>query len=279
MTFMRNKITQVLCGIIIVIILAWSLPGQSGWAENHADASGAAQNAAPAKETLAEVSDLPLYEVPQGKASTDMFGIMISGDGGWWTLDSTVSKVLADHGVPMVGVSSYKYFATKRTPDSTTSDMARVLRWYLKKWNKQRIVLCGYSRGAEAIPFVANRLPEDLRSRVVMVVMIGPAADTNFELHATDWVMGSANRETYPVQPEIEKIQTAKPLCAYSDKDDECICEKLDPKRNILIKRSGDHHFGGDYTGLGEAIWEALSATAKTTPATAPDPVPAPKQP
>jgi len=172
---------------------------------------------------------------------------------------------LAENGVPVIGVSSHKYFATPRTPDGTATDMARALRWYLKKWDKKRIVLMGYSLGAEIIPFVATRLPEDLSKRVVMVVMIGPSANTVFEFHLTDWVVTPSKREKYPVQPEIEKIHGPKLLCAYGDEDDTCICTKLDPKNVITIKRSGNHHFGGDFTGLAKAIWEALSKPAQET--------------
>ena len=106
---------------------------------------------------------------------------------------------------------------------------------------------------------------EDLSKRVVMVVMIGPSAETMFEFHLTDWVATPSKREKYPVQPEIEKIRGPKLLCAYGDEDDTCICTKLDPKNVTNIKRSGNHHFGGDFTGLAKAIWEALSKAVQAS--------------
>lgn len=259
----RNRPWLFVAVMGIVLILLYG--GGTGYGEDRASGKGGTGQAA-IKESAVEkgvnldVSDLPLYEVPQGETSTDMLGLFISGDGGWWTLDSTVSKVLAGHGVPIIGLSSHKYFATTRTPDGTSQDMARALRYYLAKWHKERVVLIGYSLGAEIIPFVATRLPEDLGKRLVMVAMIGPSANTVFEFHVTDWVVTPAKRVTYPVRPEIEKITGVKVLCLYGEKDKTCICSQLDPTRVICVERPGDHHFAGDYPPLAEAIWKELSS-------------------
>jgi len=217
--------------------------------------------AAPNEE---DVHALPLFEVPEKMESTDMLGIFISGDGGWWTLDKTVSQVLAKHGVPVVGISSYRYFSKSKTPERTAVDMARVARHYLAQWKKRRVVLMGYSLGAEIIPFVANRMPEDLAKQVAAVVMIGPSAETAFEFHVTDWIASGYSGKTYPVQPEIDRLPGVKLLCAYAEKDAECICGKQDAAKVTSIRRDGDHHFGGDYTGLGEAIWQALPKAPET---------------
>ncbi len=217
----------------------------------------------PAKESAAanadDVHDLPITEVADDMKGTDKLGIFISGDGGWWTLDNAVSQEMATHGVPVIGISSHRYFATARTPDSTAADMARALRHYMKAWKKERLVLMGYSLGAEIIPFVASRLPDDLRTRVVAVVMISPSKDTMFEFHTSDWIHTPKGRTTYPVQPEIEKLYSGpKVICATSDGDPDCICGKLDASKAAVIERKGDHHYGGDYKGLGEAIWDAI---------------------
>jgi len=209
--------------------------------------------------TVNDVHDLPLIEVQQKSPVTNKLGILLSGDGGWWGLDSTVSDVLASHGVPVIGVSSNKYFAVARTPDSTAADMTRVLRHYLDAWKRERIVLIGYSLGAEIIPFVASRLPEDLRNRVAAVIMISPSKETMFEFHFTDWVHTPSDRKMYPVQPEIEKLYTAtKVICTTSDGDPDCICSKLDSSKVTVIARTGDHHYGGDFKGLAAAVWDAL---------------------
>jgi type IV secretory pathway VirJ component len=41
-----------------------------------------------------------------------------------------------------------------------------VIRQYLAAWNKSRVLLVGYSFGADTLPFIVNRLPADLRPAV-----------------------------------------------------------------------------------------------------------------
>jgi type IV secretory pathway VirJ component len=207
-----------------------------------------------------DVHDLPLTEVTQEtNTSTEMLGVFISGDGGWWSIDRTVSEVMAANGVPVVGLSSYKYFAKARTPDSTAVEMERIIRHYLKAWKKERIILLGYSLGGEIIPFVATRLQEDLRNRVAALVMIGPAKRTMFEFHPTDWIHTPSKQLRYFVQPEIEKLYNGpKLICTTSEDDSECICNKLDADKVTVVTRKGGHDYEGDSRGLGEAIWEAL---------------------
>ena len=265
----RDARPALLAGLLTV--LATILPANPAYPDATPDAPATAQPQA--KDDMPDVKDLPITELPQGGESTDMLGILISGDGGWWGLDDTVSKVLAEHGAPVIGMSSHGYFAKPRTPDETAADMYRALRFYMKKWDKQRIVLLGYSLGAEIIPFVATRAPEDLKDKVAMVVMIGPSAETMFEFHLEDWVISPTNRAKFPVQPEIEKINGPKVLCVTSTEDGDCICEKLDPKKVIVLKREGNHHFNDDFKGLSDAIWEIVKK--ETLPANAPAPAPA----
>lgn len=232
----------------------------SSMADSGADtAQTATETTPPTSAVPGDVRDLPLTEIKQDMTGTDKLGILISGDGGWWALDNGVSEVMAAHGIPMIGVSSHTYFATPRTPESTTADMARVLRHYLTEWKKERIVLMGYSLGAEIIPFVAARLPEDLRARVAATVMIAPSKETMFEFHTSDWIHTPSDRQLYPVQPEIEKLYAgAKLICTTSESDTDCICSKLDTSKIVVISRKGDHHYGGDFKGLGDSIWEVL---------------------
>ena len=215
-----------------------------------------------AEDAAAEVRDLPIKVWPQGRESTDMLGIFITGDGGLWSLDKAVMQEMADHGVPMIGLSSYKYFAKPRTPDETAADMFRALRFYMKKWDKQRIVLVGYSLGAEIIPFVATRVPEDLLGKVAMVVMLGPSDETMFEYHIMDWLFSTKDRPKYSVIEEIRKIHGPKVLCVTSVLDRECICEELDPGQVTVLKRAGGHHYNNNYMRLTEAIMLELNKAA-----------------
>src|SRR5712691_5955504 len=98
---------------------------------------------------LASAPKLPLVEVPATKGASDTLVVFVSGDGGWAAIDKSISKVLADSGMPVVGLNALQYFWTKRTPDSASRDLQWIVENYLASWNKGRVMLVGYSRGAD----------------------------------------------------------------------------------------------------------------------------------
>ncbi|HWU39792.1 MAG TPA: AcvB/VirJ family lysyl-phosphatidylglycerol hydrolase, partial [Candidatus Acidoferrum sp.] len=109
-----------------------------------------------------EVKDLPLVEIPASGPASDMFAIVISGDGGWAGIDRGLGQTLSSNGISVVGVNSLQYFWTRRTPETAGADLNRILRHYLTAWNKRSVILAGYSMGADVLPFMADRLPPDL---------------------------------------------------------------------------------------------------------------------
>lgn len=95
----------------------------------------------------AGLADLPLTEVVDKSArATDTFAIFFSGDGGWATLDAETSKRLAAAGVPVVGVSSLRYFWRERSPrrwratssgssrSTASAGTGRALRCWAIRW-------------------------------------------------------------------------------------------------------------------------------------------------
>src|SRR6266849_3667469 len=120
-------------------------------------------------------SKLPLVEVPATSGASDTLVVFVSGDGGWAKIDKSISKILADNGMPVVGLNALQYFWTKRTPDGAARDLQSILEKYLATWKKERVLFVGYSRGADVLPFMINRLPPELRSKTRLVALLGPS--------------------------------------------------------------------------------------------------------
>jgi type IV secretory pathway VirJ component len=202
-------------------------------------------------ERPADISDLPVQEV-HATGTGNEFALLLTGDGGWAGLDQELAARLAAGGVPTVGLNSLKYFWTTRTPAQTTSDVARVLRHYLAAWGKQRVLLVGYSFGADVLPFVVNRLPADLRARVASVSLLGIDSHASFEISVADWV-GSADGGP-PTRPEVGALGDMPVLCIYGEGETDSICPSL-PAAGVTRAQIGKgHHFSGDYQTLAERI-------------------------
>lgn len=207
---------------------------------------------------MAEASVAPrLIETPT-TAPGDALAVLYSGDGGWGPLDRGVAKVLADDGVPVLGVNSLRYFLTKRPPQAVADDLADQLRLHQAKWGRRQIVLIGYSFGADALPAIVPLLPADLRERIKSVVLIGTGPHGDLSFHPASW-LNRATADSYPVAPAVEALKGLAMTCIYGDKERLDICPSLPPTTIRQVRLHGGHHFDGDYAGLGRAVLTAAA--------------------
>lgn len=200
-----------------------------------------------------DVSDLPLIELPSAHPS-DLLAIVISGDGGWRDLDKTIGESLQKDGVSVIGVDALRYFWSAKTPEQTSRDLARIIRAYSTRWHAQHVALVGYSFGADVMPFAYNRLPEAVRAKVSFVSLMGFSPDADFQIRVTGWLGMPASRDAMKVRPELAKLPPAMVQCIYGEAEKDTLCPALSATGIEVIKTSGDHHFGGDYTMLARRI-------------------------
>lgn len=206
------------------------------------------------------LAGLPIIEkelaAPQGRP----LAIIISGDGGWAGIDRQIGDELHREGINVVGLDSLRYFWSRKTPARAARDLGRILAFYTHKWDPSRVVVIGYSRGADVAPLMINRLPEAQRRQISRVALLGAGIRASLQFHLTDWFHDSKRtRDTYPIKPEIERMKVPKIFCFYGeDETADSVCPQLDPQKVTIVKTRGGHHFGGDYKLLAKQIMEAL---------------------
>lgn len=210
-----------------------------------------------------EISDLPVTEVRASGSSAEL-ALLLTGDGGWAGLDQELAARLAASGVPTVGLNSLKYFWSVRTPEETARDVARLMSHYLAAWNKERVILVGYSFGADVLPFVVNRLPAELRARVASVSLLGIDSNASFEVSVAGWVGSDAGGP--PTRPEIAALPHVPVLCIYGEGESDSICPELPASANLAREQVGKgHHFSGEYATLAERILAFARASRPVT--------------
>jgi type IV secretory pathway VirJ component len=200
------------------------------------------------------LGDLPVIAIaPQaGVTASDTFAIMLSGDGGWAGLDKDVAGALAANGIPVIGLDSLRYFWSARSPEGLAADLDRMIRYYLTQLGKQRVVLIGYSQGADVLPFAVNRLKPDVRWHVALVAIMGMSEHALFEFHVASWI--SDDNSGPATLPEVDKINGIPVLCIFGEDESDSLCPKLDPHRFSIVKLKGGHHFDGNYESLARTI-------------------------
>jgi type IV secretory pathway VirJ component len=204
-----------------------------------------------------EVRDLPLVELPARNGS-GMLAVVVSGDGGWASIDRRIGETLQTRGVSVVGLNALQYFWHPRTPEESSRDLARVLRHYLAAWDLGDVLLVGYSMGAEVLPFMVSRLPADLRTRVRLVALLAPSRAASFEFRLSELLGG--NMGDRPTAPEIERLRDVRVLCLYGTDDKDSVCPVLPPGAASVVAVQGGHHFGRSYVGLADTILRAAAA-------------------
>jgi type IV secretory pathway VirJ component len=210
----------------------------------------------------ASLAGLPLVEVPATGAATteaakDTFAILLSGDGGWAGLDKKVAAALAEQGVAVVGLDSLRYFWSKRTPEGLAADLDRIVRYYATHWKRHRVVLVGYSQGADALPASFNRMPDRSRRMVAQVVLMGLEHKVDWQFHLSNWIGPAADGQ--PILPEASKLRAATTLCLYGEGDGDTLCPDLPAESVTVEQMPGGHHFNGAFDELAAKILARLN--------------------
>jgi type IV secretory pathway VirJ component len=206
----------------------------------------------PSPREVPALGGLSLEEVRTRGAESDQFAVILTGDGGWAEIDKRVAEGLAAGGVSVVGWSSLGYFWKPRTPEGASADLARIIEHYSAAWGKSRVVLVGYSFGADVLPFLVNRLPPATRARVERLVLLGPSETAAFEFHVGSW-LGWRAEKGRPVRPEVERL-VEPVLCVQGRDEANSACRGLVGARVEVVSVGSGHHFGGDYRRLAELI-------------------------
>jgi type IV secretory pathway VirJ component len=216
--------------------------------------SGRESRSAPAGgiPAASPVADLPLVELPAAAVPApgfaDTFVVLLTGDGGWAGLDQDVAAAFAARGMPVVALNSLKYWWTERPPDIAAADLARVVAHYGAEWRRSRVLLLGYSFGADAAPFLYTRLPADVRAQVRSVNLIGLGDAADFQFHVTDWLPGAGG--AHPTVPEIARMGDVRILCLYGSEERDSACPRLEGTNVRSESVAGGHHLDGNADGL-----------------------------
>jgi type IV secretory pathway VirJ component len=206
---------------------------------------------------VTELHDLPLTEFLATNNARNVLSVFITGDAGWADADRRMAQSMADSGISVVGINALKYFWHRRTPEEAAQALQRILTYYLPAWKKDRAILMGYSLGADVFPFMISRLPEEMRSKIALVVFVGLGHTVEFKFHLTEW-LGKSQDDAMPVKPEVEKLRGMKILCFSGEHDSDALCPELSPDLVTSIVLKGGHHVLSHFGPIIQTMLDAI---------------------
>lgn len=221
-----------------------------------------ARQSSPPRSVGQDLGDLPLTEVfpkagvsPVAGEGANPFVVLLTGDGGWAGIDKEMSSALSASGIPVVGFNSLRYYWKVRTADEAAAAVARTIEHYSLSLSRSRVILIGYSFGADVLPFIVNRLPAHLRRLVDGIVLIGPSHSATFEVKISGWIPSLADKGE-PLAPELARLNVGKVLCLYGAEEPKSSCPALALAGARTEQIGVGHHLGGQYDALVGRILE-----------------------
>ncbi|HRI60603.1 MAG TPA: AcvB/VirJ family lysyl-phosphatidylglycerol hydrolase, partial [Saprospiraceae bacterium] len=206
-----------------------------------------------AASTMPDISGLPVVRIKASAGQSDYFAIMFSGDGGWSKFDQGVCDEMANHGVSTLGLNCLKYIRHTKTPEQMTTDLSRLIEWGKTEFGKQKVILIGYSCGANLTPFAYNRLNDSIKAKVQYVALLSPEKMADFRFHFYNWA-NSNSHKAQPVKPELEKMRNKPALFIYGEEENNAWCSDLMNGMFQLKKLPGGHHFNQDTRSVAAEI-------------------------
>jgi type IV secretory pathway VirJ component len=209
------------------------------------------------------LADLPLTLAPAPQGP--LLAVLLTGDGGFAPADKSLAAALVRRNVAVVALSSPRYLARNPTPDQAAGDLARILRHFLATWHRERVVIVGYSRGADIGPFMVTRLPEELRKRVALTALIGPGEWASFRHGLLDILHHHSGRGL-PVSSEVARLRGTTVLCIYGSRDRGAICPALQQAglARTVVRNGGHVVNGNEGPALANVILAGLPGTEAT---------------
>jgi len=227
-------------------------------------------------ESIVSVPAAPGAVPLQGR--DDVVAIFYSGDGGWRDLDQSLGKIIASHGIPVVGVSLLKYYWRERNAADSAADLDALIEQQLARTGKKRVWLIGFSFGADVLPSIVGQLSPAGRERIAQVVMLAPSKDVNFEIemegymtegwwktHTQDFFQWVNPVHHYDATPPLLALDGHPPVVCYyglEDKDDTICAVSGLPDWIKVYSKKGNHHFDYDYEGLARQMIRDLPAAS-----------------
>ena len=192
-------------------------------------------------------------------AERGLGAVLLSGDMGFHIgMGPRIARRLAADGIPVIGVNSLTYFRTRRSPAENEALIEQAVHRALGQPGVRRIVLIGQSFGADMLHAGLSTLPQALRDKISLVVLIVPG-DT-IEFRASPSELFSFDPPDAPAMRSARKLDWVPVICINGAEEEHSLCPLLAMPNVTHVTLPGGHLLRRDVDGLYSALRRAIRA-------------------
>lgn len=206
-------------------------------------------------QQLKPTKHLPIIEC-KTDANLGYYVILLTGNGGWRKLVQSITYYLNQKDVSVLAINTKKYLLLRKNPSQICLDLETLIDRYNTKWEGQKVVMMGYSMGAEVLPFAINCMHHQYKQKINDLILIAPGLSATFKVKLRDYYWEV--NEGADIYTELQKLNKTKTYVICDDTKFSICHKNLDGvvDHDFL---SGGHHFGGDYDTLSELVGKRLN--------------------
>ncbi|MFP3599078.1 AcvB/VirJ family lysyl-phosphatidylglycerol hydrolase [Chryseobacterium sp. SIMBA_029] len=200
------------------------------------------------------------FEISVWNSHTDKPIIFyISGDAGFNSFSKGLNNDFHTLGYDVFALNTKTYFWNKKTPKQTSAEIEWYINQQLNGRKNQKVILVGYSFGADVTPFVYNHFTGHLKKKIQHIFIIGPSKTTDFKIHLNEY-FGMEPKGSMAVVPEINKIHTVPVTLILSNFEFlHFPYQQITLGSNYQMKHiQGNHHYSGNTKLLSGYIQKVL---------------------
>ena len=177
---------------------------------------------------------------------------------------SDIPARLAERGVPSLAMSSPVLFGTGRDAAFARSAMARSLGEVLRRSGARRVVLIGFSFGADLVAASLGQLPPGLRQHIARVVLVGPGADIGY--HANPFGIYYLGLPRADPQALAASLKGLALTCFYAADENDSLCRDPELRGARVIAVPGGHMMLAHRAEVTAAVIAAVLHPAEARP-------------
>jgi type IV secretory pathway VirJ component len=181
---------------------------------------------------------------------------LISGDAGFSTFTQKLSAQIYNKGYDIYTLNTKKYFWQKKTAEQSAKDFTDFLESVLKNRKNKQLIIIGYSFGADALPFIVNKMPENIKKQITKNILIDPSSTGSLEINLENYINEDTEGEELTI-PEVNKMTLPINIILSDFGYENYPYKEVKINKNIY-HLPGNHRFKGDYEKIAQTIQEII---------------------